>query len=146
MIADLSTLFRRRFTWLLLAAAVPLLAVIVLLGQREMAEVRSDILCGYSDAADLRRIGLERLAAEVDTHITVMRAFAEQRLAQQDALPANDGALDWPPLSANPGPDRGVILGNPAIQTDPVRREITVLMPLFALAPAAHEGRPWLRW
>lgn len=146
MTPDPATLFRRRFTWLLLAAAVPLLVFMVVLGQREMVQVRDDVLREFGDAGDIRRTRLEQLAAEVDTHIAVMRAFAEQRLAGEAALAPYDGTVDWPPLEVNPGPDRGMIMANPGRLGTEALREVAAITPIFALARAAQAGRPWLRW
>lgn len=144
--ADPSARLRRRFIWLLIGAAVPLLTVMVILGLREMDNARADILRELADAGRIRRAGLEQLAAEVDTHIAVMRAFAEQRLAQEADQPAYDGAMDWPPYLANPGPDHGMLLGNPDRLTPEARREISALASMFALARATQASRPWMRW
>lgn len=143
---DPALILRRRFLWLLIAAAVPLLAALLFFGLRETAQVRADVLRGLDEAADLRLTLLEQLAAEVDTHTSVLRAFAEQRIAEEANLPEYHGALDWPPVLLDPGPTGGLVMGNPEAQTPDTRREMSAIVSIFALARATHATRPWLRW
>ncbi|QYZ70705.1 PAS domain S-box protein [Neotabrizicola shimadae] len=145
--ADPAAGLRRRGTLLGLAALVPLLALVAMLAWREYGVARDDILQDLRDAEQVRRAGLEQLAIGVDTHIAVMRSFAEQRLAEDVRLPPWDGTVDWPPDgSADPGASRGLILADPASLTEADRREITAVSSIFALARATHATRPYLRW
>lgn len=145
--ADPAAGLRRRGTLLGLAALVPLLALVAMLAWREYGAARDAILQGLSDAEQVRRAGLEQLAVGVDTHIAVMRSFAEQRLIEDASLPPWDGAVDWPPGSnADPGTARGLLLADPATLTEADRREIAAVASIFALARATHATRPYLRW
>ena len=145
--ADPAAGLRRRGTLLGMAALLPMLALVAALAWREYDAARSAILQDLSDAEQVRRAGLEQLAIGVDTHIAVMRSFAEQRLAEDASLPPWDGTVDWPPGGGeDPGTARGLLLADPATLTDADRREITAVSSIFALARATHATRPYLRW
>ncbi|MDQ0323827.1 PAS domain S-box-containing protein [Pararhizobium capsulatum DSM 1112] len=137
---------RRQFGWLILAAAVPLFGAVLFLGLREFGNARATILKDIENAQVQRRAGLEQIADVVDTHIDTMRAFVAQNLTREAALPEYAEPLDWPPEVRQPGAERGLIVGDPALMTPSIRREITAVTPFFALARAMQASRPYLRW
>lgn len=145
---------RRRGTLVGLAALVPLLALVAVLGWREYGTAREAILQDLRDAHQVRKAALEQLAVGVDNHIGVMRSLAEQRLADEAALTPWDGPVRWPgtgdgamsPASADEMLLTGTVLANPARLDEPTRREIAAASSIFALARATHASRPYLRW
>ncbi|WP_210530448.1 PAS domain S-box protein [Rubellimicrobium arenae] len=143
---EAGTRLRRRVAGLTLAAAMPLLAAVGLLGWREYDRARAEILHGLSSAQQVRRAGLEQLAEAVDTHVEVLRAYVERRLDQDDELPEYRGPIDWPSGGGAANPAGGLILADPARLTAPARREISAVATIFALAEATHATRPFLRW
>jgi PAS domain S-box-containing protein len=93
-----------------------------------------------------RQAGLERLAESAETHVAVMRRYAERRLDQVADLPEYAGPFDWPPGGVDPGPAQGALFANPATLTPDQRREVTAISAIFSLAEATHATRPYLRW
>ncbi len=147
MTPDPAILLRRRFLWIILLSALPILALLVFVGMREVGSARQDVLRDLQQAQAQRRDLLAQLAADVDTHTSVMRALTEQSLAEAVSLQPYAGTVDWTVgPSADPGPGRGMILADPATLTTTNRQEIAAVYPIFALARATHATRPWLRW
>ncbi|MGA0613983.1 PAS domain S-box protein [Paracoccus sp. KR1-242] len=137
---------RRQFGWLMLAAAVPLVSAMLFLGLREFGAARTAILKDLENAQGLRRARLEQIVDVVDTHVDTMRAFVAQNLTHEGTLPEYAEPLDWPGETRDPAASQGLVMGDPARMTPPIRREITAVTPLFALARAMQASRPYLRW
>jgi PAS domain S-box-containing protein len=137
---------RRGLLVLVVAAALPLVVLVALLAWREASDARATLFRDLGEAQHLRSSALEELAGDVDTHIAVMRGYAEQRLEAEARVPAWQGPLDWPPAAVDPGPSGGIIAADPATVSEATRLEASALTGLFPLARATHASRPYLRW
>lgn len=136
----------RRFLLVLLATTAPILLAVALLLWRGYHEARTEVLQQHEAQQRLLRSGLEQIAGSARTHVAVMRAYAERRLAETPRPAPYAGRIDW--LGAPPpaSPPLGIVLGDPAQLTLSDRQEAAAVVPMFPVAQAAHDAHPLLQW
>lgn len=136
----------RRFVLVLMAATAPILLALALLLWRGYHETRQEVLQQHETQQRLLRSGLEQIAGSARTHVAVMRAFAERRLAEAPRAAPYAGRIDWLGAPAPKTPPLGIVLGNPAALTLSDRQEAAAVVPMFSVAQAAHDSHPLLQW
>lgn len=136
----------RRFVLVLLAAAAPVLIALAVLLWRGWHEARHEALRSHEAQQRLLRSGLEQMAGSARTHVAVLRAFAERRLAEAPGSPPYQGRVDWIDSPPPESPALGIVLADPAAMTLRDRQEAEAMLPMFAVSQAAHQAQGLLQW
>lgn len=137
---------QRRFLALILWAVVPVVLALCVLIWRGYVTAQDEVLDRHAEAQHRLGAELGELAGDVRTHVSILRAFTEGRLARSGATETYLGPVEW--LSPLPGLHKplGLVMADPALLVPADRQEMAAVLPLFDISQAMHAAAPGLKW
>jgi PAS domain S-box-containing protein len=137
---------RRRFVLLLILIGLPIAALIGALTWRSYNQAYDAFVRQIHQDMQVRRTGLEQLAADAHVHVEMLKSFVENRIAEHAQRVGSVGRIDWPGQSQDPGPDAGQVISPPGAMGAADQQELEAIYPMFPLLRAGHHARNYLRW